>query len=160
MAKIPVDFSQFEELEVSKADRASRTWLAGMADLLNSRAKMLTGKDKALMKMYLDGKVSFRQMSRISSVTESSIRRRVGRLIKGLLGEEFVICIKYRQRLGKKELDIARDYYVAGLSQKKMAAKNKCTMYFVKKSVSNIRQLVDEVRTEEAGSRRRRDVCV
>lgn len=157
MAKIPVNFSQFEELEISKAKKISHSDCSQLADQLKIRIKLLKGKDKALMKTYIESGVSFRQLAEISSVTEATVRRRISKLIKRLLGTEYLICIQNRQKLTRLQFNIAKDYYITGLSQNKMAQKYNCSIYCVRKSLTGITELVNEVKQHRINRRKSDD---
>ena len=69
MKRIQENISQ-EIVEVHKGYR-------DRIDMLRSRVNLLIGKDKLLMKMYLENGNSFRQMARLAGVNETCIARRI-----------------------------------------------------------------------------------
>ena len=89
-------------------------------DLLRSRIYLLTGKDRLMMTMHLDNGNSFRQMAQLAGLNESTISRRICRLAKRLLDGQYVICLRNRDKYTRAELNIARDYFLTGLSIKKL----------------------------------------
>jgi len=111
-------------------------------DLLRSRVNLLTGKDKLLMTMYLENSNSFRQMARLAGVNESCIARRIYRLIKRLLDGEYITCLRNRDKFSKRELAIAKDYFLLGLSMKKIAVKRRRSYYRVRETLKKIQRLI------------------
>jgi predicted DNA-binding protein YlxM (UPF0122 family) len=120
----------------------TRTEYRDRIDLLRSRVSLLTGKDKVLMTMYLENGNSFRQMARLVGVNEASIARRIHKVTKRLMNGEYITCLRNRDKLSKSELDIAKDYFLEGLSMKKIAKKRDSTYYRVRKTLKKIQQLI------------------
>lgn len=114
-------------------------------DLLRSRVNLLTGRDKLLMTMYLENGNSIRQMARLASVNYTIIARRIHRLTKRLIDGEYIICLQNRDKFTEAEMVIARDYFLMGLSIKKIAAKRNSTYYRVRKSLKKIQRVVKTV---------------
>jgi predicted DNA-binding protein YlxM (UPF0122 family) len=121
------------------AVRASR-W--DKADLLRGRADLLTGKDKALMTMYLEHGNSFRQMARVAGVTEVTIARRIRKLTDRLIDGHYITCLRSRGKFTALEMTVARDYFLTGLSMKNIAAKRHSTFYRIRKMLEKIRLVV------------------
>lgn len=120
----------------------TRTEYRDRIDLLRSRVSLLTGKDKILMTMYLENGNSFRQMARLVGVNEASIARRIHKVTKRLMNGEYITCLRNRDKFSKNELDIAKDYFLTGLSMKKIAEKRDSTYYRVRKTLKKIQQLI------------------
>jgi len=111
-------------------------------DLLRSRASLLTGRDRLLMEMYLENGNTFRQMARLAGVNESSIAKRINKVTKRLLDGEYITCLRNRERLGAAELLMAKDYFLDGLSMRRIAEKRECTFYHVRKTMLKIQAIV------------------
>lgn len=111
-------------------------------DLLRSRVSLLTGKDKVLMTMYLENSNSFRQMARLAGVNETSIARRIHKVTKRLIDGEYITCLRNRDKFSKREMAVAKDYFLLGLSMKKIAGKRHCSYYRVRKTLKKIQRLV------------------
>ena len=111
-------------------------------DLLRSRVGLLTGEDRVLMTMYIKNGNSFRQMSRLSGVNEARIARRIHKVTERLMNGEYITCLRSRDKLSKGELDIAKDYLLAGLSIRKIAKRRKRTYYCVRKTLKKIQGIV------------------
>ncbi len=118
-------------------------------DLLRSRVNLLTGKDKLLMTMYLENSNSFRQMARLAGVNESRIARRIHRVTKRLIDGEYITCLRNRDKFSKRELAVAKDYFLLGLSMKKIAGKQRWSYYHVRETLKKIQRLVTIIETPE-----------
>jgi len=118
-------------------------------DLLRSRVNLLTGKDKLLMIMYLENSNSFRQMARLAGVNETSIARRIHKVTKRLIDGEYITCLRNRDKFGKREMAVAKDYFLGGLSMKKIAGKRHWSYYHVRKTLKKIQRLVTTIETPE-----------
>jgi len=111
-------------------------------ELLRHRVNLLDGKDKLLMLMYLDNGNSFRQIARLLGVCEATIGRRIHKLIKHLTGQPFQTYRQYRKRLNREQKDIAKDYFLIGLSIQQIASKRKCSYYRVRTKLKEIQAII------------------
>ncbi len=84
MRKIQVDLDNISSADGSKG-KFSTVVCADRIDLLRARSDILTGKDKALMKMYLEKGSTFAQMAQLAGVNEATIARRIHKLMRKLL---------------------------------------------------------------------------
>ena len=112
-------------------------------DLLRSRVSLLTGKDKLLMTMCLEHGNSFRQLAQLTGVTNGCISRRVQKITRRLMDGEYIACLRNRDKFTKAELDIAKDYFLIGLSIKKITEKRCYTYYAIRKAIKKIQALVN-----------------
>jgi len=145
MKAIYANISQ-EAANVRKAYR-------GNIELLRNRVNLLTGKDRLLMTMYLENGNSFRQMARLAGVNEMWIARRIRKLMRRLVDGKYITCLRYRDKFSKGQLAIAKDYYLRGLSIKKIARKRNYSYYRIRKILKSIRQLIDSINTGEANKK-------
>jgi len=113
-------------------------------ELLRSRANMLAGKDKLLMTMYLENGNSFRQMAQLAGTSEAIIARRIHKVSKRLIDGEYITCIKNRDKFSESEMAIAKDYFLLGLSIRKIAGRRHWTYYRVRETLKKIRRLVKD----------------
>jgi predicted DNA-binding protein YlxM (UPF0122 family) len=109
-------------------------------DLLRRRINLLKGKDKLLMTMYLDNSNSFRQMGLLSGISETSIARRINRIMSRLIDGKYISCLRNSNQFTWKELAVAKEYFLLGCSMKKIAAKQRCSYYCVRRTIKKIRQ--------------------
>ena len=128
----------------------SRRWSRRTAELLRSRVQMLDGKDKVLMTMYLDNGASFRQMARLAGVSEANIARRIRKMTRRLIEGRYIDCLSHRDKLSRDELDIAKDYFLAGWSMEDIAGRRRRTYYQVRKTIGRIGRLLEDCQCEES----------
>jgi len=110
-------------------------------DVLRSRAGLLTGKDRALMQIYLDNSGTFRQMAKIASVNEANIARRIHKLIRRLLDGQYITCLRNRDKFTQEQIEMARDYFVDGLPMSEIADRHEITYYEVRRTMRKIQRL-------------------
>lgn len=111
-------------------------------ELLRRRVNLLVGEDRLLMTMYLDNGNSFRQLARLAGVKEARIARRIHKITKRLTEGEYIHCLRNRDKFSQAELNIAKDYFLLGLSINKITCKQRCTYYRVRKTLKKIQQLI------------------
>ncbi len=136
MKKIHVNISQ-TTLEAEKRRRAE-------LDLLRSRLHLLNGKDKVLMTMYLENGSSFRQIARLTGVSDTSIARRINGLTKRLTDGEYITCLRNRSKFTRDQMTIAKDYFLVGPSMKEIAVKRRWSRYHVRETIIKIKSIVND----------------
>jgi len=128
------------------AGDAGQKTIRRAAELLRSRASLLKGKDRLLLTTYLDGEMSIRAISRLTGVNESSLRRRIGRLIDRLTNGPYVTCLRYRHRLSKTQMRLARDYFLDGFSIRQIAQTRQLSYYSARKQIRKLSELIEQNR--------------
>lgn len=98
-------------------------------DVLLMRVNLLRGPDRALMKMYFEQGSSYGQIAALLGVDEYKISRRIRRITKRLMDGRYLICLRNRASFSAFEMAIAKDYFVRGLSIKKIAQKRRSSFY-------------------------------
>ena len=116
----------------------------GGIELLRSRLNLLAGTDKLLMTMYIEHAVSIRQIARIRGVSEASVARRIRSITKRLTDGPYIDCLRNRDKLNGRQLAVAKDYYLMGLSMRQIAAKRRRSYYRVREALNEIRNIVTE----------------
>lgn len=111
-------------------------------ELLRSRVRLLSGEDRILMAMYIEKGNSFRQMARLAGVSEASIARRIRKITERLMKGGYITCLQSRDMLSRKEMDIAKDYLLAGLPIRKIADRRFTTYYRVRKALMKIQRII------------------
>lgn len=114
-------------------------------ELLEGRLGLLRGKDKVLMTMYIVNGNSFRQIARLRGVSETSVARKIRRMVRRLTEGEFLLCVRNRDKLSRRQMAIARDYFLTGLSMNQIAKKRNMSLYTVRKALFNIRTRIGEM---------------
>lgn len=115
-------------------------------DLLRGRLNFLSGKDKVLMTMYLENGNSFRQIARLTGISDTSIARRINRLTKRLLDNQYIICLRNRDKFTREQMNIAKDYFLTGLSIRKIAIKRHRSFYHVRETMKKIQSILKDSR--------------
>ena len=111
-------------------------------DLLRSRLNLLNGKDKVMMTMYLENGNSFRQIARLTGVSEARIARRIRGLTKRLIDGQYIVCLRNRNKFSKAQMTIAKNYFLTGLSMKKIAVKRHRSYYHVHQTIKDIQKIL------------------
>ena len=119
---------------------------ADRIDLLLARADILGGRDRALLKMYLERGSTIAQMAKLAGVSEATISRRIRKLMRILLDGEYITCLRNRSRFSLVEQAVVKDYFLDGFSQRAIARNRGVTVYRVRKTLFKIRELVGKKR--------------
>jgi len=120
----------------------TRTQQRDQIDLLRSRLGLLEGKDKVMMTMYVENGNSFRQIARLLGVSETCIARRIHRLTHRLIDGQYIACLRNREKFTDDQMDVAKDYFLKGLSMRKIAEKRNWSRYRVLRAIREIRNLI------------------
>jgi len=113
-------------------------------DLLRSRLHLLDKDDRLLMTVYLENGNNTRQISRLTGLSRTSIARRINILTTRLLIGGFITCLRNRRKFNKHQMTIARDYFLTGLSIKKIALKRRRSRYRVNETIKKIKSILKE----------------
>ncbi len=113
-------------------------------DLLRSRLHLLNGKEKVLMTMYLENGSSFRQIARLTGACDTSIARRINRLTKRLMDGQYIACLRNRDKFTRDQMIIAKNYFLKGLSMKKIAVKRRWSCYHVRETIIKIKSILND----------------
>jgi transposase-like protein len=118
-------------------------------ELIRCRAELLKGRDRALIQMYLDNAGTFSQMARLAGVNEANVARRIHKLIRRLLDGQYITCLHYRDKFTEEQIEMARDYFVDGLSMREIADRHETTYYSVRRTMKQIQRLTAVTRTDK-----------
>jgi len=138
---------------ISQERKEARNIYRDRIDLLRSRVELLTGEDRLLMTMYLENGNSFRQMARLAGVNETSIARRIHKVTKRLIDSEYITCLRNRDKFTNDEMAVARDYFLSGLSIKRISKRRRSTYYSVRQTLKKIQRLVEIIGTDRQQER-------
>jgi len=127
---------------VTKVEVKARRRCRDRIDMLQSRVELLTGKDRLLMTMYLKYGNTFYQMARLTGVNEANVARRIYKVTKRLIDGEYITCLRNRDKFTEEEMTVARDYFLRGISIKKIACSRKLSYYRVRESLKKIQSLI------------------
>jgi predicted DNA-binding protein YlxM (UPF0122 family) len=118
-------------------------------DLLRYRLDTMNERDRVLMKMYLDNGISIRQIARLLGVSETQVSRKIHKLSKRLTSKKYIQCVRNRDRLTKFQMSVAKDFYMKGISIRRIASKQKTTRYFIRKTLENIQSVLEDEQTTQ-----------
>jgi hypothetical protein len=113
-------------------------------DLLRSRLNHLDGEDRLLMTVYLENGNNTFQISRLTGLCRTSIARRINLLTMRLLDGRYIDCLRNRRKFNKHQMAIAKDYFLTGLSIKKIALKRHRSRYRVTETIKKIKSILKE----------------
>ena len=114
----------------------------GGIELIRSRLNLLSGTDKLLMTMYIEHGNSIRQIARIRGVSEASVARRIRAITKRLTDGPYIDCLRKRDKLTGRQLAVAKDYYLMGLSMRRIATKRRWSYYRVREALNEIHSIM------------------
>jgi len=141
------------DVDGRRTDGGSPLRRAGQIDLLLRRADILCPADRALVLMHLEKGSRFCDIAQVTGLNEATVARRIHKLVKRLLDDDYVTCLRHRSLLGKTNLAIAKDHFIEGLSMRRIAEKRRITVYRVRKGLLRIRRLLDGRLETEQGRR-------
>jgi len=110
---------------------------------LQGRIDLLGGKNAVLMKMHLDNGTSFREISRLAGLSERTVARRIRRMAGTLMAGQYLSCLRYRDRFNWVELDIAKEYFLMGMSLKSIARRRRWSYHRARKALTKIEGLLE-----------------
>ena len=146
MAKVQLDLKKINAAAGGDKSDVSlgNSLYANMAELLADRAEILTGKDRDLVMMYLEKGCSMAPLARIAGVSESTIARRIHKLMARLLNGGYIMCLRNSGRFTRGELAVAKDYFLHRRTIASIAAKRKMSVYLVRKAMQKVRDITLE----------------
>jgi hypothetical protein len=113
-------------------------------DLLRSRLSHLDKDDKLLMTVYLENGNNTYQISRLTGLCRTSISRRIKVLTMRMLDGRYITCLRNRRKFNKHQMAIAKDYFMRGLSIKKITLKRRRSRYCVTETIKKINSILKE----------------
>ena len=108
-------------------------------DLLISRMGLLKAKDRTLLDMQIRHACSYRQLSRLSGLSEEQVSRRNKALIRRLTGHEYITIYRHKECFSETQLLVAYDRYLLGLGYRKIAAKHELEEYPVRRILGELK---------------------
>ncbi len=130
---------RLDRSSLSQADACGIAVQQDRIDRLRARAYLLSDKDRTLLAMYLDTGSSVRQIARLTTMSPSTVSRRIRRIIHRLLNDLYSVCLRNRHRFTDLELAITRDYFIRGLSARRISREHNISYYSVLATVEKAR---------------------
>ncbi|MBN2588476.1 MAG: hypothetical protein JXA96_01335 [Sedimentisphaerales bacterium] len=134
-------------LELNKSEHIKV--LAEQLNTIRNRFYLLGRQDRMIMSMYLDKEMSFRQIALLFNTNPNRISRRIRKIIFELSNGKFIFCMKKRERFTRYEMDIAKDYFVRGLSIKQIAQKKNTSFYHIRELLKEVRHNINKIQKEK-----------
>ena len=129
---------------ISQKTRETKNRYRNEIDLLRGRLNLLNGKDKVLMTMYLENGNSFRQIARLTGISDTSIARRINGLTKRLIDGQYIVCLRNREKFTREQMTIAKDYFLTGLSMREIAIKRHWSFYHVREVLKKVQSILKD----------------
>lgn len=132
---------------ISEAGLKEQAEFRDRVDLIRQRLCMLSGENKVLMTMYWENGNSLQQISKLAGVSRGIIARRISKLTGRLIDGRYIECLRYRNKFTYREITIAKDYFLLGISMKKIAETRHLSFYRVRKILEKIQQFLATIGT-------------
>ena len=129
---------------VSQKNHENKKNNRAQIELLRSRLSLLDGKDKFLITLYLENGYSIFKISQVTDLCQTSIARRINRLIKRLLEGKYITCLQNREKFSRYQMAIAKDYFLTGLSMREITIKRRRSFYHVRETILKIKSILNE----------------
>jgi DNA-directed RNA polymerase specialized sigma subunit len=81
--------------------------VADQLDTLKVRCRLLSGTDRVLMELFLQGQCKYADLAALLGIAESTLARRIRRLL-AMLGGQYSMPLQHRGRISSLEWKIAR----------------------------------------------------
>jgi DNA-directed RNA polymerase specialized sigma subunit len=124
------------------SERDCKPFLTGQLDTLKARCELLSGMDRVVMELFLQGQCKYAELAVLMGISESALSRRVQRLI-GVLGGRYPVCLRYRRQLSPLESKIARLAFLDGWTLRQIAGHTGLSLYRVRKIARKLKSRAD-----------------
>lgn len=98
-------------------------------ELLQIRMDLLEKQERLVLEIYLQHNFSVNQMGELAGKEPRALARRMRRLIKGLLGDEYINVIRHKSEFTPLELKAAYDHYLLGMGYRSISRKRMVTKH-------------------------------
>jgi len=94
-------------------------------DIILSRMQLLTPADRILLELHLQHNVNFTQLAILVGIEPQNISRRIQKMVKRLLDEDYMNILRNKTYFSDEQLEIAYDHYLLGQGRNTIAVKRK-----------------------------------
>ncbi len=137
------------ETEIKQSRPENIRILSEQLNAIRNRLYLLEGQDRMIMSMYLDNDMSFRQIALLLNTNQNRISRRIRKIIFELTKGKFIFCMKKKDIFTMPEIEIAKDYFLRGLSIKQIAQKKNTTIYHIRELLKEVRHNMNTIKKEK-----------
>jgi hypothetical protein len=124
------------------SERDRKSFLASQLDTLSVRCQLLSGTDRVLMELLLQGQCKYADLAVLMGISESALSRRAQRLI-GVLGGRYSVCLRYRRQWSSLEWKIARLAFLDGWTLRQIAGHTGLSFYRVRQIARKLKSRAD-----------------
>ena len=118
-------------------------------NIIRNRFCLLKKRDRLIMSMYLEKGLSYRQIALLLDTSPSSISRKIKKIAFELTKGKFIICLKKKEIFTPCEFEIAKDYFVGGLSIKQIAQDRNTSFYHIRELLKEIDHTINNIQKEK-----------
>jgi hypothetical protein len=123
-------------------------------DRLRQRLALLVPADRVLLDLHINQGASFRQLAAVSGLSARTVGRQIHQLIQHLVAGPYVIFMRHRAAFTGMELAAAYDYYLLGLSVRRIGIKRGLTYYRAQQVVVRLAEWLRYQDSHGDGARR------
>lgn len=118
----------------------TRVWREQL-ELLQDRSHLLCPEDRLLVKLYVQTGDSIRQIAHLLGQNRATVARRIGKIVRRLADQQYLSCVQNRDRLTHRQLKLARDYFLRGLSLRELTSKHNMTYHQVRTHIQVLKKI-------------------
>jgi predicted DNA-binding protein YlxM (UPF0122 family) len=111
------------------------------AEILRNRALLLDEPHRTLIISYLDNENSFRQIAKLTGVNEATISRKIKKIINRLEKNTHLVTGSNIKNLSDKQRRIAKDFFLKGISVRRLSRKYRMSYYKVKNIIHTVESI-------------------
>ncbi len=120
-------------------------------EMLQMRAHLLAGEERALLEAYLERGNSLCQIGRLMGLHPRNVGRKIRRIVRRLTDDTYEICLGHHDEFNGRELKVIRDHFIGGLSERCISRDRNVTLYRVRATLLKARRYARSVKTRNAG---------
>ena len=113
-------------------------------DVLISRMGLLKSQDRVFLEMQVKHACTYRQLSRLSGLSEEQVSRRIKALIRRLTGHEYITIYRNKECFSETQMLVAYDRYLLGLGYRKIAGKHGLGEHPVRRILGELKAFLDQ----------------
>ncbi len=111
---------------------------------LLQRAQQLSEPDRTVVTMYLQNAASFRQIAKLTDLSESAVARRIRKILAVLSDEKLNALLTSGKLLSRRQKKVIRDHFFGGLTLGDIARKHKMSYYNARRIVRVVRKIIQQ----------------
>ncbi|MBI9015737.1 MAG: hypothetical protein JEZ07_00615 [Phycisphaerae bacterium] len=97
-------------------------------DIIMNRMKLLAPPDRIILELHLSHNASFSQLGILIGITPANISRKIRKMVKRLLSDDYMCFLRNRNQFTDNQLLIAYDHFLLGQGRRTIALKRKISV--------------------------------